>query len=377
MMIFKVLYSSIVQPRSYESSAASKCWVNADDTVRRMPNLLAMFWLRCVSWQTAAFGAPRRVSGDCQAWTALDRIQLRDKLCRRVAFFVPQVEASIPQRLATLQGKRPIQPMRRAELKPTVSENPVAAEVAVGTLWFSPGVLLRTYRSHWSGASRFLGFQGSNFQPCSTVFLTESHQITYFLLVVFFRHVPKVENSYYNTKTEVYDPEKISVVDLLRWFWESHDPTQGNGQGNDRGTQYRHLVEFWAFCTTEQHHQHHHHHHHHWLLHCCRFKSTTFYFAFEQPCQCCSICSPRKRLDLLWQRARAVNASELEDQVNHSIHWNLQHLKIQPKKAQRANQLWLCDVEAKMPTRRRWEPPAKVGALTKWCPKIFQMWWNS
>ena len=37
---------------------------------------------------------------------------------------------------------------------------------------------------------------------------------------------------------EVYDPEKISVVDLLRWFWESHDPTQGNGQGNDRGSQY-------------------------------------------------------------------------------------------------------------------------------------------
>lgn len=37
----------------------------------------------------------------------------------------------------------------------------------------------------------------------------------------------------------VYDPEKISAVDILRWFWESHDPTQGNGQGNDRGPQYR------------------------------------------------------------------------------------------------------------------------------------------
>ena len=38
---------------------------------------------------------------------------------------------------------------------------------------------------------------------------------------------------------EVYDPAKISMVDLLRWFWESHDPTQGDRQGNDRGTQYR------------------------------------------------------------------------------------------------------------------------------------------
>ena len=37
----------------------------------------------------------------------------------------------------------------------------------------------------------------------------------------------------------VYDPEKISLVDILRWFWEAHDPTSGMGQGNDRGTQYR------------------------------------------------------------------------------------------------------------------------------------------
>jgi peptide-methionine (S)-S-oxide reductase len=37
----------------------------------------------------------------------------------------------------------------------------------------------------------------------------------------------------------VYDENKISFVDLLRMFWESHDPTSGMGQGNDRGTQYR------------------------------------------------------------------------------------------------------------------------------------------
>jgi len=37
----------------------------------------------------------------------------------------------------------------------------------------------------------------------------------------------------------VYDPSKISVVDLLRWHWEAHDPCAGMGQGNDRGTQYR------------------------------------------------------------------------------------------------------------------------------------------
>jgi peptide-methionine (S)-S-oxide reductase len=37
----------------------------------------------------------------------------------------------------------------------------------------------------------------------------------------------------------VFDPEKVSFEDLLKVFWESHDPTQGMRQGNDRGTQYR------------------------------------------------------------------------------------------------------------------------------------------
>ncbi|TNC68822.1 peptide-methionine (S)-S-oxide reductase MsrA [Rubellimicrobium roseum] len=37
----------------------------------------------------------------------------------------------------------------------------------------------------------------------------------------------------------VYDPKVISYEDLLRTFWEGHDPTQGMRQGNDRGTQYR------------------------------------------------------------------------------------------------------------------------------------------
>lgn len=37
----------------------------------------------------------------------------------------------------------------------------------------------------------------------------------------------------------VYDPGATSLQDLLRLFWESHDPTQGMRQGNDVGTQYR------------------------------------------------------------------------------------------------------------------------------------------
>ena len=37
----------------------------------------------------------------------------------------------------------------------------------------------------------------------------------------------------------VYDPTKVAYADLLRVFWENHDPTQGMRQGNDVGTQYR------------------------------------------------------------------------------------------------------------------------------------------
>ena len=40
----------------------------------------------------------------------------------------------------------------------------------------------------------------------------------------------------------VYDPQQVSYEQLLKVFWEHHDPTQGMRQGNDQGTQYRSLI---------------------------------------------------------------------------------------------------------------------------------------
>ena len=48
----------------------------------------------------------------------------------------------------------------------------------------------------------------------------------------------------------VFDPADIRYEDLLRVFWESHDPTQGMRQGNDTGTQYRSGI--YCFSDVQQ-----------------------------------------------------------------------------------------------------------------------------
>jgi peptide-methionine (S)-S-oxide reductase len=47
------------------------------------------------------------------------------------------------------------------------------------------------------------------------------------------------------TVMAVFDPGTVSYEDLLKVFWEAHDPTQGMRQGNDVGTQYRSAI-YWT-----------------------------------------------------------------------------------------------------------------------------------
>ena len=49
----------------------------------------------------------------------------------------------------------------------------------------------------------------------------------------------------------VFDPGQVRYQDLLRCFWENHNPTQGMRQGNDLGTQYRSAI--FTFSAQQQH----------------------------------------------------------------------------------------------------------------------------
>lgn len=49
----------------------------------------------------------------------------------------------------------------------------------------------------------------------------------------------------------VFDPEKVSIEEIFKVFWENHDPTTKNSQGNDVGTQYRSAI----YTTTPEQHE--------------------------------------------------------------------------------------------------------------------------
>ena len=140
--------------------------------------------------------------------------------------FKAPLKDRLPEKLEALPGRidailtKGIHEVSQHSLFPPFPENTQPALFAMGCFWGAERLFWKM-KGVWCTA---VGYAGG-FTPNPT-----------------YEEVCSGWSAHTETVLVVYKPEVLSYAELLKSFWENHDPTQGFRQGNDQGTQYRSAI---------------------------------------------------------------------------------------------------------------------------------------